>query len=117
MSVENWTTGETIPTNKNRSKRVQSMLQNKTEKKNYRSKVNPTWKNKFFNLFSNKEPIPQGTFRKVPRGGGLTNYNKRALSFLSERSVNVAKSNLNRLNSKRNKRTLSKALNITRKKK
>jgi hypothetical protein len=117
MSVQNWTTGETIHTNKNRSKRVQSMLKENETKKKHSSIVKPKLMNRFFNLFSNKEPIPQGTFRKVPKGGNLTNYNKRALSFLSERSVNVAKSNLKLLNSKRNKRMLSKALNTTRKKK
>ncbi len=43
----------------------------------------------------------------------LTNYQLRALNELSHRSLNVAKSNIKRLNSKKNKKVLNKALKKT----
>jgi hypothetical protein len=72
--------------------------------------------NRFFNLFSDKTPLPQGSLKKTPLQGGMTNYNKRALGFLSERSHNVATMNLKKLSSKKNRNTLRKALNNTRRK-
>ena len=81
------------------------------------SVVKPTLSNRFFNLFSNKQPLPVGTLKKtIIKGGTMTNYNKRALSFLSERTRSMASSNLKVLQSKRNKSKLSKALNNTRRK-
>lgn len=83
--------------------------------KKYESLVKPTLTNRFFNLFSNKQPIPVGTLKKTPmKAGGMKNYNKRALSFLSERSRSMTSSNLKVLQSRRNKSMLSKALNNTR---
>lgn len=46
----------------------------------------------------------------------LTDYQKRALSELSYRSVNVVKSNLKTLKNKKNRKALAKALNMTKQK-
>ena len=114
MSVVNYVTGNVIKTNTSRSNRIAKML--KTDKKST-SVVKPSLTNRFFNLFSNKQPIPVGTLRKtVMKAGTMKNYNKRALGFLSERSRSMASSNLKLLQSKRNRSTLSKALNKTRRK-
>lgn len=81
----------------------------------FKSKVEPTLTNRFFNLFSNKAPIPVGSMKKTPMGGRrMTEYNQRALGFLSERSSKVASMNLKKLKSKHNRNTLAKALNKTR---
>ena len=115
MSVVNNITGNVIKRNNNRSKRIASMLKknNNNGIKPFVSRVEPTLTNRFFNLFSNRTPLPQGTFKKITKGGNMTNYTKRALGFLSERSRNVAKMNINKLTSKNTKKTLERALNKT----
>jgi hypothetical protein len=115
MSVVNYVTGNVIKPNTSRSHRIANMLK---KNKKFTSVVKPTMTNRFFNLFSNQQPIPVGTLKKtVMKAGTMKNYNKRALSFLSERSRSVASSNLKVLQSKRNKSTLTKALNKTRRRK
>ena len=83
--------------------------------------VNPSLANRFWDSkvgqfivekTSNKPP-PMGTMKRT-RGGGIRNYNLRALQFLSERSQSMARKNLTTLKSKRNKRMLRKALHNTR---
>lgn len=107
--VKNYVTGETVKANTSRANRV------KTMKRKYPSaKVEPTLTNRFFNLFSNKKPIPTGTLKRKVGGAKLTNYQLRALNELSTRSLNTIKSNLKVLNDKKNKKVLSKALNMTR---
>lgn len=114
MSVVNYVTGNVVNTNKSRANRVASMLQKK-EIKPFVSRVEPSLTNRFFNLFSNKSPIPVGTMKKTKAvGGGLTNYNKRALAFLSDRSSSLATMNLQKLKSKNTRKTLRKALHKTR---
>ena len=118
MPIVNWSTGKAVNTNKTRSNRVKSMMeQNETKPKKVIPIVKPTIANRFFNLFSNKTPLPEGSLKKTPMQGGMTNYNKRALGFLSERSPNVATMNLKKLASRRNRNTLRKALNNTRRRK
>ena len=102
--------------NKTRANRVQMMLGKKNEMKPFVPRVESSLTNRFFNLFSNKKPLPQGTFKKTPMKGGMKNYNKRALNFLSQRSLNVATRNLQKLTSARNRKTLTQALNKTRRK-
>lgn len=117
MSVVNYITGNVVQPNTTRSNRIAKMLKN-NKKTTVTSVVKPSLTNRFFNLFSNKQPIPVGTLKKtVMKAGMMKNYNKRALSFLSERSRSMASSNLKVLQSKRNRSTLTKALNKTRRKK
>ena len=114
MSVVNYVTGNVINTNKSRENRVASMLQKK-ETHRFVSRVEPSLTNRFFNLFSNKTPIPVGTLKKTKAvGGRLTNYNKRALAFLSNRSRSLAMMNLRKLTTRNTRKTLRKALNKTR---
>jgi hypothetical protein len=113
MSVVNYVTGNVVNTNKSRANRVTSMLQKK-ETRPFVSRVEPTLANRFFNLFSNKSPIPVGTLKKTKAvGGRLTNYNKRALAFLSNRSSSLATMNVGKLRSQKTRKTLRKALNKT----
>lgn len=84
----------------------------------FKSKVEPTLTNRFFDLFSNKTPLPVGSMKKTPMGGRrMTEYNQRALGFLSERSSSMAAMNLKKLKSKKNRKTLRRALNNTRRNK
>ena len=111
--VQNYVTGEQVKANTSRANRV------KTMKRKYHSAklVKPSLTNRFFNLFSNKAPIPTGTIKRKVGGAKLTNYQLRALNELSTRSLNTIQSNLKVLNDKKNKKILSKALNITKRNK
>lgn len=93
-------------------------------------------------LRGNSPPLPQGTLQMMKKngktmtknerrnwlnkrkskteksiGGRLTNYNKRALGFLSERSHNVAMMNVKKVTSNNTRKTLQRALNRTRRNK
>jgi hypothetical protein len=86
-----------------------------------RTLANRFWNSKigeFISKASSNGPLPEKS-TKVTKVGGTRrrNYNLRAAQFLSERSPAVQKSNLKLLPSKRNKNTLRKALNKTRRNK
>lgn len=114
--IQNYVTGNFVKPNTTRANRIASMLKNKNTKKPspYASIVEPTIANRFFNLFSDRKKLPEGTFRKIYKGGRLTNYNKRALSFLSDRSRSMAMMDLSKIKSKKTRKALAKALNRTR---
>ena len=104
-----------------RANRVRLAMMNKTlqnkNKKPFVSKVAPTLTNRFFNLFSNKTPLPVGSLKKTSLGGKrLANENLRALSYLSNRSLNTVKANLKTMKNKKNRKTLQKELRLTRRK-
>jgi hypothetical protein len=113
MPVENWVTGNVTKQNQLRKDRVKAMME-KQKTKSFVSKVEPSVANKFFNLFSNKTPLPVGTFKRTKGGNRLANENLRALSYLSNRSRNTVNANLKTMKNKKNSKVLRKALNLTR---
>ena len=71
-------------------------------------KIQPSFLNRFFG-----RKLPEGTFKKTTIGGKrrVKEYELRALSELSYRSPNVAKSNVKHLQNKQDKKMLAKLLN------
>ncbi len=115
-AVENYVTGERTKMQPTRSNRVRSMMKNN---KRPVSVVKPSLMNRLLasSLFSNTAPLPVGSLKKRPMGGRrLANQNLRALSYLSNRSLNTVKANLKTMKNKKNRKTLQKALNLTRRK-
>jgi hypothetical protein len=116
-SVENYVTGEQTKMQSTRSNRVRSMMKNKRNNKHHVSLVKPSLMNRILasSLFSNTAPLPVGSLKKTKVGGKrLANENLRALSELSYRSLNTVKLNLKTMKNKKNRQTLRKALNLTR---
>ena len=123
MTIINYVTGNQVKPNKTRSNRVASMLENKEkQRKPVQALMTPSLFNRFSNLFSDKTPLPTGSIKKIPLekklpvGGKLTDYNKRALQFLSDRSHSIAMMNLKKIKSKKTRKALAKALRSTRRK-
>ena len=118
--VVNYVTGESSKLNTTRSNRVRSMM--KTNKRNNKppsALVKPSFLNRILasSLFSNTAPLPVGSMKKTAVGGKrLPNETLRALSYLSNKSLNTVKANLQTMKNTKNRRTLRKALNLTRRK-
>jgi hypothetical protein len=108
----------------NRSNRVRAMsLAPKAKENPTPSLANRFWNSKLgkkiINVTSNGS-LPEGSMKITRTKGGGTrkrNYNLRAAQFLSERSPALQTSNLKVLTSKRNRNTIRKALNQTRRNK
>jgi hypothetical protein len=116
--VVNYVTGQPSKTNTTRSNRVRSMM--KTNNRNNKpALVKPSFLNRILasSLFSNTAPLPVGSLKKTSVGGKrLTNETLRALSYLSNKSLNTVTANLKTMKNTKNRNRLRKALNLTRRK-